>query len=120
MKENKKIITIIGSLTHSSYDITMLSNYLLDLGFTVHDPVTSNRQNKNMTLYDIQDFYISYIINADLVIAVPKPDGTFGESTSYELAIAKAFHKKVFLYTVNDCIIRKSYLKKEENKDENK
>lgn len=118
--EEKKVVTIIGSLTHSSYDIIMLSNYLLDMGFTVYDPVTSNRQNKNMTLYDIQDFYISYIINADLVIAVPKPDGTFGESTSYEMAIAKTFHKKVFLYTANDCIIRKSYLKQGEKKDENK
>ncbi len=42
------------------------------------------------------------ISEADMIVAVPKPDGTFGEGTTYELAFAKHLGKITWKYTVDE------------------
>lgn len=96
-------VTIIGSLSRK-YEMERIRNYLEKLDVTVYCPTDDGIQE--MPLIDIQRVWISNIASSDLVIAVPKrteqeKNGStkytleFGESTSYEMAIARWFKKPV-------------------------
>ncbi len=50
-------------------------------------------EQHDKTLFEIDYDYICRIASADMVVAIPKHDGTFGESVTYELAIAKYLGK---------------------------
>lgn len=87
--EEKEVCVIIGSISKSKDDILKAKDFFESLNFKVIDPITNN-QNKNDTLIDIQLRYVKYLNEgASVVCLVKKPDGTIGESTSYELAITK-------------------------------
>lgn len=89
-------IVICGSLNSSRDEIIKLSNMINDsININAMDPIISAKQVdnncnlKSAALYDYQAVYCNHLKSADLVLAVAKPDGTFGESTSYEIAICR-------------------------------
>lgn len=93
-ESNRGVVTIIGSLNQSSGPIQDAAKLFENLGFEVHDPLTNNK-NKDDTLYSLQCRYLKYIEESDFVILVRKPDGSIGESTSYELAFSTYLGKPI-------------------------
>lgn len=102
-EEKSMIITIIGSLSNI-HEMEVMKEYFERFGHKVNCPGDPELQKKS--LFEIQSDYIAKIEQSDLIIAVPKNimlegDGgqkiafEFGESTTYEMAIAYKFHKKV-------------------------
>ncbi len=55
-------------------------------------------EQPNKTLLEIDIDYMYRIASADKIVAVPKPDGSFGESVTYEMAFAKFLGKDVGVY----------------------
>lgn len=103
-KENKKmVVTIIGSLSNEK-EMEEIKAFLEEEGFKVNSPGDPEIQKK--PLVDIQSTMIEKIEEADLVVAVPEDVALtangdskyileFGESTSYEMAIARKFNKPI-------------------------
>lgn len=100
-------VVILGSIKHNSDVITSVANFWKGHNVDVIYPIDSI---KTKNLLDIQMNYINEIEDADLVLAIPKKivDGVngyynctfeFGESVSYEMAIAKHFRKPVAIVT---------------------
>lgn len=89
------VVVIIGSINNlaSRYCIEVLKKRLLEVNkdISVIDPITNNDSRIRMasTLDEIQYAYLKYLETADVVIAVSKPNGSFGEATSYEIAISR-------------------------------
>lgn len=102
-KEEKEMtVTIIGSLQRRGR-MKMIGKYFERKGHTVYVPTETH-----LSLVEIQIEQIRKIKQADIIIAVPKSfeaeaNGSgkmsyvFGESTSYEMAIANEFNKPVFI-----------------------
>ena len=97
------IVTIIGSLTKKK-EMDEVKAFLEKCGAIVNSPGDPELQKE--PLIDIQRTWIEKIEEADLIIAIPKRvtmtangDGKyileFGESTSYEMAIARKFNKPI-------------------------
>lgn len=102
-EEKNMIVTIIGSLTKKK-EMDEIKAFLKGLGFVVNSPGDPEIQKE--LLVDIQRTWIEKIEEADLIIAIPKnvaltANGDskyvleFGESTSYEMAIARRFNKPI-------------------------
>lgn len=106
-------ITIVGSLKMfdelKECEEWLRTNFLVSdrHGLVVHSPVYTNEARKDggpyygrniRTLYQVDRAYLEHLESADLVVAVPKKDGTFGESTTYEIAMAHHFGKTVMIY----------------------
>ncbi|WP_287643497.1 hypothetical protein [Bacteroides sp.] len=102
-EENNMVITIIGSLTRKK-EMDEIKDLLEVRGFVVNVPGDPEAQKE--PLVDIQRRWIEKIEEADLIIAVPKSVAMtangdskyvleFGESTSYEMAIARRFNKPI-------------------------
>ena len=53
------------------------------------------KEQSHKTLFEIDYDFICKIASADRIIAISKDDGTFGESVTYELAIATYFGKPI-------------------------
>lgn len=88
------IATIIGSLSCSSEILKAAEFFRKELQFdVVHDPIANNVGDHTLTT--VQRRYIDYISEADVIVLVRKPDGSIGESTSYELALCDFFQKPV-------------------------
>lgn len=94
------IVTIIGSLTKKK-EMDEIKAFWERRGAVVNSP-----EIQKEPLVDIQRTWIEKIEEADLIVAVPKgvamtANGDskyvleFGESTSYEMAIAKRFNKVI-------------------------
>lgn len=80
-------LTIIGSVTKSREEILACRDYLTSKGIEfIHEPVSNTETFQN--LYQVQLQHLKWMDNADIIVVVPKPDGSIGESTSYELAYA--------------------------------
>lgn len=104
---NKKmIITIIGSLSKRT-EMNECKEYFERFGHRVNTPNDPELQKKS--LYEIQCSWIQAIKEADLVVAIPKMISLaqsaksdevleFGESTSYEMAIATEFEKRLIYW----------------------
>lgn len=86
---SKKIV-IIASL-YQEDDIKTTVDYYTRLGYVVDYP--KRQPNKNFA--DIVEDYLRKIYDADLVVAITKNDGTFGEGATYELAFAEFFGKRI-------------------------
>ena len=97
------VVTIIGSLTKKK-EMDKLKAFLERRGAIVNSPGDPEVQKE--PLVDIQGTWIKKIEEADLIIAIPKvvamtANGDskyileFGESTSYEMAIARRFNKVI-------------------------
>lgn len=98
------IITIIGSLSKFK-EMEEAKEYFERFGHKVNCPTSPELQE--MALIEIQKEWIKKIKEADLIVAVPKAvylaekSGQtqfvheFGESTSYEMAIASELNKEI-------------------------
>lgn len=102
-EEKKMIVTIIGSYTNSK-EMKEVKEHFERFGHKVNCPCDPGRDK--MPLVEKQGEWIDKIKEADLVVAIPKvihmserPKAEyvyeFGESTSYEMAIAYNFNKRV-------------------------
>ena len=97
------VVTIIGSLTKKK-EMDKIKAFLEKRGAIVNSPGAP--EIKKEPLVDIQGTWIEKIEKADLIVAIPKDVALtaygdnkyileFGESTSYEMAIARRFNKPI-------------------------
>ena len=97
------IVTIIGSLRKKK-EMDEIKAFLEKCGAIVNSPGDPELQKK--PLVNIQRTWIEKIEKADLIVAIPKDVALtahgdnkyileFGESTSYEMAIARRFNKPI-------------------------
>ena len=102
-EEKNMVVTIIGSLTKKK-EMDEIKAFLEKCGAIVNSPGDPELQKE--PLVDIQRTWIEKIEEADLIVAVPKDVALtangdsqyileFGESTSYEMAIARRFNKPI-------------------------
>ena len=102
-EEKNMVITIIGSLARKK-EMDEIKAFCEGCGSVVNSPGDPEVQKE--PLVDIQRTWIEKIEEADLIIAVPKSVAMtangdskyvleFGESTSYEMAIARRFNKPI-------------------------
>lgn len=98
-------VTIIGSLSKAER-MKLIKRFLETKGVDVNIPL--EKEIQSLPIVQIQKKWIEKIKEADYIVAVPEDttfDGNgsgeikylFGESTSYEMAIADEFHKPVFI-----------------------
>ena len=103
-EEKNMVVTIIGSLRKKK-EMDEIKAFLEKCGAIVNSPGDPELQKE--PLVDIQRTWIEKIEEADLIVAVPKDVALtangdskyileFGESTSYEMAIARRFNKPIF------------------------
>lgn len=90
-----KKVCILASLSQKS-DIEEAVAYYKSQGYIVDYPT----EQRDKTLFEIDYDYICRIAKAGMVVAIPKYEGGFGESVTYELAVAKylGIHREVCLY----------------------
>lgn len=97
------IVTIIGSLTKKK-EMDEIKAFWESRGAVVNSP--GDPEIRKEPLIDIQRTWIEKIEEAGLIIAIPKSVSLtangdskyvleFGESTSYEMAIARRFNKPI-------------------------
>lgn len=79
-----KKVCILASLSQKS-DIEEAVAYYKSQGYIVDYPT----EQRDKTLFEIDYDYICRIAKAGMVVAIPKYEGGFGESVTYELAVAK-------------------------------
>lgn len=102
-EEKNMVITIIGGLKRKK-EMDEIKAFWEGRGSVVNSPGDPEVQKE--PLVDIQRTWIEKIEEADLIIAVPKSVAMtangdskyvleFGESTSYEMAIARRFNKPI-------------------------
>ena len=102
-EEKNMIVTIIGSLRKKK-EMDEIKAFWEQCGAIVNSPGDPELQKE--PLVDIQRTWIEKIEEADLIVAVPKDVALtangdskyileFGESTSYEMAIARKFNKPI-------------------------
>ena len=102
-EEKNMIVTIIGSLTKKK-EMDEIKAFWEGRGAVVNSP--GDPEIRKEPLIDIQRTWIEKIEEADLIIAIPKSVSLtvngdskyvleFGESTSYEMAIARRFNKPI-------------------------
>lgn len=103
-------IVVIGSTHHNCDEMRDIKDYFEKRGNDVVTPVDDGRQDKPLIVH--QKEYIDFISEADMVIACSKYHNysveddkysgeesvEFGESTSYEIAIAKFLGKPVLYW----------------------
>lgn len=106
-EEKKMVVTIIGSLKKSD-KMEECKKFFEAQGCKVYSP--ANREVQFQPLINIQGQWIKNIDAADLIVAIPKEkllDQTagvtryvneFGESTSYEMAIAISKRKPIMTW----------------------
>lgn len=101
------VVTIIGSLSKKD-KMLKAKQFFESVGNTVNCPCDDPGREK-MPLLTKQFTWIEKIEEADLVVAIPKYTKIlgggqtkhvleFGESTSYELAIALRFNKQIIIW----------------------
>ena len=102
-EEKNMVVTIIGSLTKKK-EMDKIKAFLEKRGAIVNSPGDPELQKE--PLVEIQGTWIEKIEKADLIVAIPKDVALtahgdnkyileFGESTSYEMAIARRFNKPI-------------------------
>lgn len=95
-------ITIIGSLKQEK-EIRDASDFAFEVFDAVRAVYIPIFELDSKPLIRIQEKELRQITKSDLVIAVPKPDMTFEESTSYEIAIAHHFNIPVLIWDITKC-----------------
>lgn len=101
-----KNIVIIGSLSQAEIFDRLEQKYKLQ-----GDDVWRPTRQPDRPFEDLVKECFEKISEADEIIAVQKPDGTFGEGTTYEMIFAIFYHgKNVEIYNSNkDSIMRKKW-----------
>lgn len=125
---DKKKVVICGSIRQSAEQILQSANIFKMLGFEVIDPINFNRDHEqDYSLGQIMSLYVKEIEGSDLVIVIPKSLQdyalaenqietillTFGESTTYEMAISSVFDKPIVMWGGNAGIITEAVSNKE-------
>lgn len=91
-------VYIIGSVTHSKYEIKEAVTKFKNMGCEVrHVEKTDGKRFSSI----VHDCFLHIDTWADLVVAVPKfatPEIIFGEGTTYEIEHAKAVGKPIVIY----------------------
>lgn len=104
--EKKMVIIVIGSVKVSEINIRTVAKYFEDFGHVVYTPL--DEETKHLPLIAIQRLYIDKIKASDLIVVVPKKnilyDVEIGESTSYEIAMAKYFGKPIVYWQAGGII----------------
>ena len=90
---NKKII--IASLRQED-DIKKVADKYKKLGYIVDYPIKQPDKELSRIIED----YLYKISLADSVVAITKPDGTFGVGATYEIAFARYLNKPITIITV--------------------
>lgn len=88
-----KKICILASLSQQSTIEKAVEHYKSH-GWLVDYPI----EQRDKTLFEIDFDYICRIAAADKVVAISKYDRSFGESVTYEMAVAKYLGKPVETY----------------------
>lgn len=88
-----KKICILASLSQQSAIEEAVEHYKSQ-GYIVDYPT----EQRDKTLFEIDYDYICRIAKASMVVAIPRHDGSFGESVTYEMAIAKYLGKPRGVY----------------------
>ena len=83
---NEQKIFIVGSISQEE-QIKKLADKFNTTMYVKHQPNKSFKQLVSEAFTNIEE--------ADLIIAVKKPDGTFGEGTTYELEYARRLGKRI-------------------------
>lgn len=102
------IITIIGSVTVNRDEMRKCKKFFEKLGYQVYIPI-DDPEHEKLPLLEKQRRWINHIEESDLIVAVSKIrilDNCenvqlgimFGESTSYEIAIAEKFQKPIIFW----------------------
>lgn len=127
-----KIITLIGSIGSSRVLMIKMAEFLIERGYKVYTPrFLCEDEDPDVSLLETQRCELDNIKEADLVIAFTKGCSveerldnngtrvisTFGESTSYELAIASALKKPILFF--NSSPFFTEFLENEVKKGEN-
>lgn len=103
-----KKVCILASLSQKS-DIEEAVAYYKSQGYIVDYPT----EQRDKTLFEIDYDYICRIAKAGMVVAIPKYEGGFGESVTYELAVAKYLSGAVRETMCTSCIHREVCLYKQ-------
>ena len=101
-------VVICGSLFSSNDDIKKVKDCLLnaktsDLGSIYYNPIVPFKCNNvkfALPFNEIVREWYNAIDRSCVVIGVTKPDGSFGEGTTYELEYAKKMNKNIIVYDV--------------------
>lgn len=105
METRRTKVCIIGSMKQIE-EIKKLASELEITGyFTVRHEDPENSQGKTQQYLTHKSF--DRIRWADIVVIVPKPNGEFGESTSYEAEYASRIGKLIFV--CHDDILKSLY-----------
>ena len=83
-------VVIVASLSQMD-DIYKVVNICQKLGIEVHYP----RKQPDKEFSKIVEEYFEKISKADLILAIEKEDGSFGNSCTYELTFAKYLNKPI-------------------------
>ena len=83
-------VVIVASLSQMD-DIYKVVNICQKLGIEVHYPRKQPEKKKKK----IVEEYFEKISKADLILAIEKEDGSFGNSCTYELTFAKYLNKPI-------------------------
>lgn len=105
-------IAMIGS--YKSYEFMKNLNVFL-ANLDVEEVWIPSTERKADTLENYQnliDDTILHLRSADLVLAISKPDGTYGDSTNYEIAIARMLDKEVLYILSTNKVDLKSEITK--------
>lgn len=92
------MLHIIGSVKQER-DIREVANYFQNIeGFAVEYEKAEPDKSLNTLILDC----FKKISKADGIVAVKKPDGSYGTGTTYEICFAKFIGKDVIEMSVND------------------
>lgn len=99
------VICILSSLSQQG-DIERLASYCeTDVDGASNIIFSPQKCRDDESLIEHYRHYIEHIKDSDLIIAISKPDGTFGEAVSYEIAIAKTFDKIIRYITPTELLV---------------
>lgn len=88
-------VTVCGSLNNKSIieDVYTFAYKVLGANY-VHYPI----EEPDIPLVNIRKNFIDHIVTSDLVIVIPKNYFEFGDSVTWELAIARYLKKPVLIW----------------------
>lgn len=94
-------VVICGSLFSSNDDIKKVKDYLLNKKdhYIHYNPIVPFKCNTVPFNEIVREWY-NAIDRSCVIIGVTKPDGSFGEGTTYELEYANKLNKCILVYDV--------------------
>ena len=91
---------IIGSVTSSKHDIINAERMANSFKYITSRPIFPGENGGDLDKIALITRAIELIHESDLVVVVPKPDGTYGDGTLYEWSLAKFWRKEIVIWDV--------------------